>query len=156
MNVAVQTTGTMIIASATHGTHFGFVIVPSTSGRWCVRFIWASDLRSRYWFSADDPEAASQPVRIVRPRMSHPGQPPAPRKAPPTADSTSRLTTRALNRTIMVLKNEGFALSPVETGLSATAMSGDPPGATAFAASCLFLIRFISSSFREVQLFPQS
>ena len=56
-------------------------------------------MRSRYWFNADAPEAAMPPASSTSASVPNPGQPLAPKNAPPTAASNSKATIRSLNRT---------------------------------------------------------
>ena len=48
LKVHVHNTAAAIMLMPTQGTHFGFGIDPSTNGRWRVRTIVPSDLRSIY------------------------------------------------------------------------------------------------------------
>ena len=71
-----------------------------------------SELRSMNWLRPEAPAAAMPPLANSSRSRPEPGQPPAPRKAPPTAASKSRETTRNLKRTTSMRQKSRQLVSP--------------------------------------------
>lgn len=128
LNGRIINGGIITMITLAHRAQLGWTI-PVTKGRRRVRPINASELCSRYSLRPAEPEAANPPATITSTNEPIPGQPLAPRKAPPIAAMTNKVTTRDLNNTENVCKFDRQPLTcalirvPVKTltGLSCLA-----------------------------------